>query len=272
MTPGKRFLNLSLLLIFAVAGLMAASRPRQQSSPDSQNPAAQSSQPQKQRPVLIELFTSEGCSDCPPADNILTALAHRPPQDVTIIPLAFHVTYWDHLGWQDRFSAERYTERQQQYRDLLRVENIYTPQTVIDGRYETVGNNGSKVLTLIRRAVDAPKPVALELSSNGDTISISATGANSSAKVLLAITEDDLTTEVKAGENRSRTLHEDAVVRSLESVGKLKDGAFSRTVALKLKPEWQRSKLHAVAFVQDNNGHVLGAAETSIASATAAVR
>ncbi len=256
--------RLALWLFFSLAGLIAARPPQQSPQP---------SQAQTKPPVLVELFTSEGCSDCPPADNILNAMARQPPADLNIIPLAFHVTYWNHLGWQDRFSAERYTERQQQYRDLLHFDNIYTPQTVIDGRYEIVGNNGPKLLTLIRRAAAAPKPVTLELSSNGDSVSVSAKGSNSSsAKVLLAITEDDLATEVKAGENRSRTLQHSAVVRSLETLGKLKDDVFARSLPLKLKPDWQRHKLHAVAFVQDNNGHVLGAATMTIAATTTAAR
>src|SRR6266705_2507809 len=124
--------RLALWLFFSLAGLIAARPPQQSPQP---------SQAQTKPPVLVELFTSEGCSDCPPADNILNAMARQPPADLNIIPLAFHVTYWNHLGWQDRFSAERYTERQQQYRDLLHFDNIYTPQTVIDGRYEIVGNN-----------------------------------------------------------------------------------------------------------------------------------
>src|SRR5205085_4841020 len=134
------------------------------------------------------------------------------------------------------------------------------PQAVVDGEYHTVGNNHGRVFGLIRKAAGAPKPVTLNISAKGDSVTVESHGsASGSAKVWLAITEDDLSTDVKAGENRSKTLHHNAVVREIESIGKIKEGTFSRTVPLKLKNDWQRDKLHAVAFIQDSHGRVLGA-------------
>jgi len=217
--------------------------------------------PQQSSPVVVELFTSEGCSDCPPADDLLNSMAEHPTGNLTVIPMAFHVTYWDSDGWRDRFSDARFTQRQKDYQDALHTQTLYTPQSVIDGNYETVGNNPNNVIALIRRAAAEPKPVTVELSSNGGSVSVAAHAQDSraSGRVLLAITEDGLSTEVNAGENRSRTLHHNAVVRSLEEVGKLKDGAFSRNIRVKVGKDWQPGKLHAVVLVQDRNDRILGA-------------
>jgi hypothetical protein len=214
--------------------------------------------------VVVELFTAEGCSSCPPADELLAKMAHIPVDDVSIIPLGFHVTYWNE-GWRDRFSAENYTDRQKRYGDLFNVKDIYTPQAVIDGHYQTVGNDGQKIVALIRQAAAEAKPVAVDVAFDGGSVAISAKSTNpGSGQVLLAITEDDLSTDVKAGENRSRTLRHSAVVRWLDTVGKMKNGEFTRSVALKINSDWQREKLHAVVIVQDSRGRVLGAGTTMI--------
>ena len=255
-----RFL-LSLILPVAIF-LFIAARPVQQAAQQSSN-----------APVLVELFTSEGCSDCPPADDLLNAMARGQSMNLNVIPLAFHVTYWDQDGWRDRFSDMKYTARQQDYQFQFHTPSIYTPQAVVDGEYQTVGNNPGKVFALIRKATADEKPAAVTVTANGGSVTVESRGpASGSAKVWLAITEDDLTTDVKAGENKAKTLHHNAVVREIESIGKTKDGAFNRTLPLKLKSDWQRDKLHAVAFVQDGHGHVLGAGTTRIASAAVAVR
>lgn len=218
-------------------------------------------------PVVVELFTSEGCSDCPPADDLLTAIAQRPPDNVQVIPLEFHVTYWDRYGWRDRFSDDRYTQRQVDYvHHFVRVASPYTPQTVIDGRYQTVGNDQASVGALIRQAETDADPVNVELSVAGRDVTVTAHSPDEkiSGTVLLLITEDGLSTDVKAGENRSRTLHHSAVVRSLEPIGTFKHGTFSRGVRLKLARDWQRNALHAVVLVQDSDDHVLGAATAPI--------
>ncbi|MBV8208226.1 MAG: DUF1223 domain-containing protein [Acidobacteria bacterium] len=221
-------------------------------------------------PVLVELFTSEGCSDCPPADDLLNAMARGQSMNFNVIPLAFHVTYWDQDGWRDRFSDSSYTARQQDYQGWFHTKAIYTPQAVVDGEYETVGNNPGRVFGLIRKAAAEPRAASVRVSVNEAEVTVEAQGAlHGSQKIWLAITEDDLATDVKAGENRSRTLHHSAVVRQLASIGKLKDGAFTRTVPLKLKSDWHRDKLHAVVFVQDEKGRIMGAGTTRLSSQAA---
>lgn len=211
--------------------------------------------------VVLELFTSEGCSSCPPADDLLTAIAQRPAANVTVIPLAFHVTYWDSDAWRDRFSDTRYTDRQKEYQSRFRIPAIYTPQSVIDGQFQTSGNDARGVDALLKQAATQKKTVNVDLATTGDAVTITANGGEASDKVLLAITEDGLSTEVRGGENRSRTLHHTGVVRSLQPLGTLGSG-FSRSVRVKIRKDWQRDKLHAVVLVQDRDDHVVGAATT----------
>src|SRR5437763_3503594 len=107
-------------------------------------------QTQKARvPVVLELFTSEGCSDCPPADALLGQLASQSPAGTEIIPLGFHVDYWDELGWHDRFSSRQFSWRQDQYRAKFETDSVYTPQMVVNGRFETVGSSSAKILNAI---------------------------------------------------------------------------------------------------------------------------
>ena len=217
------------------------------------------------QPVVVELFTSEGCSDCPPADEILNAMARRSENDA-VIPLAFHVTYWDTAAWRDRFSDARFTNRQETYQGKFHLPSVYTPQLIIDGRFQTVGNDARSIDTLLRRASTDPKPVTVNVATTAGSVTIDASSSDPAvrASVLLAITEDDLSTDVKGGENRSRTLRHSAVVRSLEDLGAVTGGRFSRVVPLKTRRDWRRNNLHAVVLVQDGDGHVLGAGQAGI--------
>ena len=239
-------------------------------------PAGNSLPPQ---PVVVELFTSEGCSSCPPADQLLTSLANSKENSAIIIPLGFHVDYWDDGGWKDRFSSHRYTARQEQYSGRFRLNSVYTPQMVIDGRKQIVGNEDAAVRDAIRRAAGQPKPARVTITAApGDMLAIavempppSSNTVNpvpAEADVLLAITEDELTTAVKGGENTSRTLHHSAVVRELRAVGSVTNGKFAGGVPLALDREWQRDHLHAIVLVQQrDHGAILGAAQASLAGA-----
>src|SRR5438270_3046159 len=199
-----------VLAVLLAAGLIAAHAVQQ---PAQQNSSA---------PVLVELFTSEGCSDCPPADDLLNAMARGQAMNFNVIPLAFHVTYWDQDGWRDRFSNASYTERQQDYQGLFHTESIYTPQSVVDGEYQTVGNNPTKVFALIRKAAASAKPATVSVSTTGASVTVESHGANSgSPKVWLAITEDDLSTDVKAGENCAKTHYPSTVVRAIDRIGRM---------------------------------------------------
>jgi len=221
--------------------------------------------------VVVELFTSEGCSSCPPADELLGHLRQDlSAKNVQVIPLGFHVDYWNSLGWKDRFSSAEFTQRQEQYTRALKVDGPYTPEMVVDGEVEFVGNDAGQAQRTIRQQASQLETAQVKIAPVGtDQLKIQAKGpaapSGGNALVLLAITEDNLSTQVGAGENGGRTLHHAAVVRELRQVGTLKNGAFETTVPLKLENGWKRNDLRAVVFVQNGpSGKIEGAASVAL--------
>jgi len=233
------------------------------SAPESVQPARTA--------VLVELFTSEGCSSCPPADTLLDKLDQlQPIAGVTVIPLEEHVDYWDRLGWRDPFSSAEVTARQQRYAGLLHVEGPYTPQMVIDGRREFVGNDSKQALGGLANAAKITKtPVSVAVKEkSGDRISLAVqvNASGSAGDILLAIAETGLASDVARGENAGRNLKHSAVMRRLSAIGKLKAGeAFSAEPVVKLAKDWKTENLRAVVFIQEReSGRILSAAEVSI--------
>ena len=222
------------------------------------------------RAVVVELFTSEGCSSCPPADELLGHL-HQDlsAKNIQVIPLGFHVDYWNSLGWKDRFSSADYSQRQEQYAKSLKVDGPYTPQMVVDGEAEFVGNSSGQAQREISHAASQPELAAVKISAaNPDqlTVQVKATSSTNPGNVMLAITEDNLTTNVGSGENGGRTLHHAAVVRELRQLGQLNNGSFEANVPLKLGKEWKREDLRAIVFVQEGaSGKIQGAASVALA-------
>jgi hypothetical protein len=223
------------------------------------------------RVVVVELFTSEGCSSCPPADELLGRLRQDlSAKNVQVIPLGFHVDYWNSLGWKDRFSSAEFTERQEQYTHALKVDGPYTPEMVVDGEVEFVGNDAGQAQRTIRQQASQLETAQVKIAPAGaDQLTIQIKGPASSsgnALVMLAITEDNLSTQVGAGENGGRTLHHAAVVRELQEVGMLHNGIMATTVPLKLEKDWKRNDLRAVVFVQQGpSGKIEGAASVALA-------
>ena len=220
--------------------------------------------------VVVELFTSEGCSSCPPADELLGRLRRDlSAKNVQVIPLGFHVDYWDGLGWKDRFSSAKFTQRQEQYAQALRVDGPYTPEMVVDGAVEFVGNDAGRAQNTIRQQASQLETAQVKIAAaSGDQVSVQVKAAPSSsnALVMLAITEDNLSTQVGSGENGGRTLHHAAVVRDLRQVGTLKDGGIETTVPLNLQKDWKRNDLHAIVFIQNGpSGKIEGAASVALA-------
>jgi hypothetical protein len=167
------------------------------------------------RPVVLELFTSEGCSSCPPAEGIVTELAQRR----NVLPLSFHVDYWDDLGWRDRYSLASATERQRVYARTLRRSSVYTPQAVIDGSRDIVGSQRAAVMEAVSARRDG---IATSVSVNGGTIQIHVgSGSDSaSADVLLVGYLREATTSIGRGENAGRTLKESNIVLWLHDLGR----------------------------------------------------
>jgi hypothetical protein len=219
-------------------------------------------------PVVIELFTSEGCSSCPPADRLLGTLDKQQPMaGAQLIVLSEHVDYWNTEGWIDPYSSHEFTERQQRYGEALRVSDVYTPQAVIDGRLEVVGNSAAKVQAAVQQALREKKiPLRLKAtrSDNGIHAELQAgEGLKRGAEVYFAVAEDEVESKVSAGENSGRMLAHTAVVRSLTKSGKL--GSNNQVEAdLKTGAHWGKH-LRVVAFVAEHEGgKILGAAITEL--------
>jgi hypothetical protein len=218
--------------------------------------------------VVVELFTSEGCSSCPPADELLGRL--RQPASANgaeVIPLGFHVDYWDSAAWHDRFDSAAYSRRQEEYARKFHIDGPYTPQMVVNGEVEFVGSLAGQARQAITHAARVGPAADVHLSmAENDLLSLSVTNSQP-ADVMLAITEDNLFTNVAGGENNGRVLRHSAVLRELRRLGELSGGIFSTTVRLKLDNGWKRQDLRAVVFVQQNQtGKIIGAASLPLNS------
>jgi hypothetical protein len=168
----------------------------------------------QEAPIVVELFTSQGCSSCPPADAFLTDLAHRRSD---VLPLAFHVTYWDYLGWKDPYSLDAATARQRAYARHLNDDGVYTPQMVVDGTTGFVGSDRSEALRVLAGA--ARKPVPVNVVRDGSSLRVSVGAGAGQAQVLLVGFDPAHETHVGRGENSGRTLLETNIVRSLTPIG-----------------------------------------------------
>jgi hypothetical protein len=261
------------LLLAALLAVTGLARGAGQAQP-AQN------QPQP-TPVLVELFTSEGCSDCPPADDLLGQLDSRQPiAGVDAIVLSEHVTYWNQDGWRDPFSFDQMTDRQQEYARDFGLSDTYTPQMVVDGAVQFVGNDASKLTAALTHAAAEPKiPLAIadaHLAADGSiAFSVRAPDSNLDAKssLIAAAAENATVSEVLRGENKGRTLHHVAVVRVLKEFGSGK--ADGRPLALSgsnlAAAEKTGTPLRLVVFlVNRHNDHVVGVAEQTLNSSPSA--
>ena len=225
-------------------------------------------------PVIVELFTSEGCIDCPPADTLLEKLIAAQPN---VIGLGQHVDYWDRLGWKDRFSSAALTDRQRQYAARFNTESIYTPQMIVDGRTEFVGSDAGAANRAIARALTAPHGVVgLKVDDGGARVSVTVTardlprpGHGDVADIIVAVTEDHLRSDVSRGENHGRVLSHTAVVRHMAAIGRAtSDGSASAHADIPLGADWKRDALKVVAFVQEQRGRtILGSATVELKNA-----
>jgi hypothetical protein len=215
------------------------------------------------RPVVVELFTSEGCSSCPPADALLMKLDQQGAQNgVLPILLGEHVDYWNYLGWTDRFSSAQFSRRQSQYANTFHLGGPYTPQMVIDGQVQFVGNDAAEAQQQIAALGKQPETakVALQWAGN-NRLHVIVQSEGEREKVLLAITEDGLSTQVANGENGGRTLHHAAVVRELKELGNVDKGKFETQIEVAGQPGWNRDQLKVIVLAQDpQTQRILGAA------------
>jgi len=259
-------------LAFASAVVFVALEPHPRTTPVSPNRKSPA-------PVIVELFTSEGCSSCPPADALLARYeSQQPVANAQIIALEEHVDYWNELGWVDPFSGKQWTDRQVEYAASLGNGNPYTPQIVVDGRTEFVGSRESQARQVFSRAGSQPKTqvsVMVQPSEESDAIivqievpKLTTAAAADEPEVWLAITEGDLHSDVSRGENAGRALGHASIVRVLRNVGTARNNselAFSQATPMKLDPRWKAAHLHAVAFVQERHSRrILGASIANV--------
>lgn len=224
--------------------------------------------------AVVELFTSEGCSSCPPADRLLSELIEESRREGTrVLALAYHVDYWDRLGWPDRFADAAYTDRQRAYVKALGARNLYTPQMVVSGTTEFTGSDGDRARREIKDALEKPvsAPVTLEVKrGEGGAIVVrysvmlpESVDMVSNASLHVALVEDGLASEVKKGENAGKTLQHDAVVRAFTTVkpGNVVHGTIEMKPPEDLKPE----NASVIAFVQHGKTmHIHGAASVAV--------
>jgi hypothetical protein len=217
-------------------------------------------------PVVLELFTAQGCSSCPAADELLSRLALDARTRALVVPLAFHVDYWNELGWVDPFSARGWSLRQDAYKRALKSgHEVYTPQLVVNGEAELNGADAQRVLHEIDAALGRASRARLHLDVRLDeggrpalSVAVGAEGVEGidarKLELLVALVENNLVTSVGRGENGGRTLRNDFVVRRLSTASSFEPGKGApaeRRLVLKLERQWKTENLGVAAFLQD---------------------
>ncbi|RYJ38957.1 putative secreted protein [Flavobacterium anhuiense] len=210
--------------------------------------------------ALLELYTSEGCSSCPPADELLGKIQNE-YRDKNVYVLAYHVDYWDKQGWKDIFSNADFTKRQYDYAQFMGKEPIYTPQVIINGKTDFIGSQETSVRNGIKSALSKPALASLNLESSQNANSLSVNynveGTSKNSRLLIAIVQKEAKSNVKRGENANRVLSHYQIVRNLQSVdlNKTKKG----TAAIHLPKNYNAQDFEIIGFVQDmNSGAILG--------------
>ncbi|WP_338839063.1 DUF1223 domain-containing protein [Flavobacterium ginsenosidimutans] len=210
--------------------------------------------------ALLELYTSEGCSSCPPADELLGKIQNE-YRDKNVYVLAYHVDYWDKQGWKDIFSNADFTKRQYDYAQFMGKEPIYTPQVIINGKTDYIGSQETSLRNGIKSALLKPvsASLSLEASQNANLLSVNynVEGTSKNSRLLLAVVQKEAKSNVKRGENAHRVLSHYQIVRNLESVdlNKAKKG----TAAIHLPKNYSAQDFEIIGFVQDmNSGAILG--------------
>jgi hypothetical protein len=272
-------LKISLLAIFLCGLQPASTRESRQSAP--QSTAAPAAAPRT--PVVVELFTSEGCSSCPPADDLLARIEHAQPfGSAEVIAVEEHVDYFNQEGWIDPFSSPDWTQREVVYDNAVRAGTPSTPQMFVDGQFHFSGGQINNVSAAILAAskipqtavalVQKPSTQPAEPQFSVSVSKLAAVAEKDTPEVWLLISESGLHSAVDRGENAGHELHHASVLRSIKKIGVANPAvadspSFSADAPVKLKPTWKRENLHAVAIVQEKKSRkILGAAAIPIAN------
>jgi hypothetical protein len=222
-------------------------------------------------PVLLELFTSEGCSSCPPADEFLTSLDRAQPiSGAELIVISEHVDYWNRLGWIDRNSSRFFSDRQTSYAERLHSDDVYTPQLIVDGTYGLAGGDREKAERAIRSALHARKTsISIQASNKGVSaqvhVAIAGAVGRGASDVYLALALDRVSTSVTAGENSGHELTHPAVAFSVRKLGTLEDSPFKRDILASFGDEAKNARVRIIVFAQDRRtGRIVGTAQTAL--------
>jgi hypothetical protein len=229
-------------------------------------------QSEKTTPVIVELFTAEGCSTCPPADSFLQELEKEQPVDgVQIIALQEHVDYWNRYGWIDPFSSAQFSNRQGYYAAYFKYPEVFTPNMIVDGTRELRGKDGKKPIVEAAKIAKGTLDMKIEKESQGSvSLTIKVTDLpkmqeGEKAVVLLAITENDLRSSVSAGENKGSVFRHRAVTRYLKSIGAITVNGSEFKADIPLAQDWKHNDLNVVAFVQEiGSRRITAAAKISL--------
>jgi hypothetical protein len=275
----KLFAGLIVVIILAVLAIALNGQKNRKVSNQSRSQEANAAPGRvegKRAPVVVELFTSEGCSSCPAAEAVLANLEREQPvAGAEVIPLALHVDYWNYLGWSDPFSSHDFSARQSEYADAYGKDGVYTPQMIVDGVKEFPGGNSRLALdTIAKAALTQKADVQITRSETqpaegvrlGVRIeNIPKPTAGDEAFVLLVVTESNLSTDVARGENAGRKLTHAGVVRRLTTLGGLasaQGGKFDAEAVVSVEKGWRRENLRAVVFAQERGSRRVVAAGT----------
>lgn len=221
--------------------------------------------------VVLELFTSQGCSSCPPADQLLRKLAAEARRDkARVFPLSFHVDYWNYIGWRDPYSGKTATSRQKLYAQVMGERGVYTPQMIINGKVHFPGTREQQLRTAISRSLKSPAQVGLTLSKieraegNQLVIHYEYTDAPTESLLRVALVNTPDANYVSTGENAGSTLSHTNVVRAFRTL-ELKAGTGSAQTELGVPPDISQTNLEIICFVQDKSTmHILGASSLSV--------
>jgi hypothetical protein len=214
--------------------------------------------------ALIELFTSEGCSSCPAADEALEEIQKK-YSDKNVLILGYHVDYWDNLGWKDIFSDASFSQRQEYYSNIFRLNNIYTPQAVVNGKKEFLGSNKSKLISSIEEQLNEKPAASIRLNIVQNTegkidVHYSAEGIDAKKEqAILVLVQKMATNEIKKGENKGRTLHHINIVRNIFYLP-LKE----KTTSFTLPTGLQKEDVFVAGFIQDKRSGSIKAMQSAL--------
>lgn len=253
---------MKLVLFVILSALVLLTLSCAQDKPANQASNQQAKPPGTREPVLVELFTSEGCGNCPPADRQLAFLeTQQPVAGADVITLGYHVDYFNDRGWKDPYSSAEYTKRQNSYSMRLKAESIYTPQMIVDGATQFIGSDAAKANGAITKAAVPNKPdVSVSINGQNADVRITGFGPHTVATAVLATAEDGLVSDVNAGNNKGKKLPHISVVRDLKPFGKVPEKAteFSGSVELPSDPKWKKENVKHVVYVQeDMSGRII---------------